>query len=90
MQAVAAEATGLLHLTNSGPLTWFDLAVEVATMAGLDASRIAPCTTAEFPTAATRPANSVLRSERLAPFGLTPIPHYRAGLERVVAQIMAG
>ncbi len=78
---------GVLHLANQGTLTWYQLALECAEIAGLDASAVAPCLTEDFPRLAPRPANSVLDSERLAALGVGGLPHYRPGLEKAIAQL---
>jgi dTDP-4-dehydrorhamnose reductase len=70
LTAIEAEVSGVLHLTNQGPTTWFELALASIEMAGLDPSVVTSCTTAEFPTAATRPAYSVLGSERASQLDL--------------------
>jgi dTDP-4-dehydrorhamnose reductase len=57
-------AGGLWHLANVGACTWFELAQRAASMAGLDASRIAPCSSRDIGWVAPRPAYSVLGSER--------------------------
>ena len=77
----------MLHLANDGVTTWFGLAREVLEIAGKDPERIQPCTTADYPTPAHRPANSVLDSERIGALGLAPMPPYRPSLERAVAEI---
>lgn len=46
-------------MTNRGPTTWYDFARAIFRLAGLDVA-VSPCTTAEFPRPAARPANSVL------------------------------
>ncbi len=84
LEAVERGVTGILHLTNQGTASWFGLAGEIAVIAGLDSTVFEPCTTADFPTPARRPANSVLKSERLDAFGLHEMPHYREGLEEAV------
>lgn len=83
-------ATGLLHLTNEGTTTWFDLARTAVALAGGDVDRIQPCTTADYPTLARRPAYSVLGSERRADLGLAPLPDWRESIRAVVGQIAAG
>ena len=87
LAAVEAGATGVLHLANAGVTSWFGLAREVLEIAGEDPERIQPCSTADYPTPAHRPANSVLDSERVGALGLEPMPQYRPGLERAVAEI---
>jgi len=89
MAALDAGATGILHLTNAGVATWYDLAREIAAAAGLDVDRVRPTTTAQFPSAATRPANSVLESVRFDELGLEPLPDYHESLQAAVAQLGA-
>ena len=88
LDAVERGASGLLHLANQGVTTWFDLAQEIAGIAGLDPSRVTPIATEDFPRPAARPANSVLDSERLDDLGLTQLPHYRESLEKAVGKLL--
>jgi len=85
MTAVEAEATGLLHLVNEEPTTWFGLAQAALESAGMDPSLAQPCTSEEYPRPAPRPRNSVLGSERLAELGLERLPHWRDALADVVS-----
>jgi dTDP-4-dehydrorhamnose reductase len=75
-----ARPLGVLHVTAAGQCSWFELARETLARAGLQAS-VQPCTTAEFPRPARRPAYSVLRSERGAP----ALPDWHAGLDAYLA-----
>ncbi len=50
---------GRYHFTNAGQTTWFGLAKEIVRLAGKTV-KVLPCTTAEFPRPAIRPAYSVL------------------------------
>ena len=84
LRAIEAGATGLLHLTNRGPTTWFELARAAVELAGLDAGKIKACTTADYPTPAARPAYSVLGSERLEELRIEPLPGWRDSLPAVV------
>lgn len=88
MAAVASDAVGILHLTNQGVVSWFELARRIARIAGLDEERVFPCRTADYPRPAARPANSVLASERLDDLGLEPMPHFDAGLEAAVGRLL--
>ena len=54
---------GVLHVTGGGQCSWFDLAVATFERTGLSVA-VAPCTTADFPRPAARPAFSVLGSSR--------------------------
>jgi dTDP-4-dehydrorhamnose reductase len=85
--ALDADATGVLHMTNAGVTSWYGLAREAVEIAGLDPARITPCTTAEYPMPAKRPANSVLDSERLPGLGLAPLPPYIDGLGGLVGEL---
>ncbi|MBK6405245.1 MAG: dTDP-4-dehydrorhamnose reductase [Holophagales bacterium] len=72
---VGAGARGVVHFANAGETTWFGLAKETLARGGFPHVKIVPCTTAEFPRPAARPANSVLdttRYERLT--GAAPRP----------------
>ena len=59
----ARRTSGILHVAGGGTCSWFEFAHEIVSRAGL-ACEVKPCTTAEMPRPATRPAYSVLRSER--------------------------
>jgi dTDP-4-dehydrorhamnose reductase len=87
LEAVRLNVSGILHLTNQGVVSWFELARIVFDAAGLDASRLTPCTTEEYPVPAARPRNSVLDSERLTALGLAPLPHFEPALQRAIASL---
>lgn len=87
LEALDSGETGLLHITNQGPTTWYELARAAVSEAGLDPGVISPCSTEDYPTEARRPAYSVLGSERLGKMGLTPPPHWRESLPEVVTEI---
>jgi dTDP-4-dehydrorhamnose reductase len=85
---------GILHWTDGGVATWNEFAVAIAEegkAAGIlpGAVKITPITTADCPTAAPRPANSVLDSqETIALLGLAP-DHWRIALRATLAQVRA-
>ncbi|MET0510999.1 MAG: dTDP-4-dehydrorhamnose reductase [Thermoleophilaceae bacterium] len=72
---VEGEDFGMHHMAASGSCSWFEFAQEIFARAGKDVE-VAPCTSAEFPRPAERPAWSVLGSER----GHS-LPHWRDGLQ---------
>ena len=62
--AVASQQLlGVVHVAAAGDCSWYEFARETITRAGLGAV-VSPCSTAEFPRPAPRPAYSVLRSGR--------------------------
>jgi dTDP-4-dehydrorhamnose reductase len=81
---VAASPWGAYHFSNSGETTWYEFATEIyrqATLRGLISSTcsIRPVTSAEYPTKAHRPANSVLSTARAeAVLGEPPRPWQEA------------
>jgi dTDP-4-dehydrorhamnose reductase len=81
--ALAAEPPeGILHAAAAGRCSWFEFATDIVDAAGMPTA-VTPCTTAEFPRPAARPANSVLRSER----GLETValPEWRRGLREYMS-----
>jgi dTDP-4-dehydrorhamnose reductase len=87
--ALTAGTTGLLHLTNREPTTWFQLARAAVTAAGMDVELVTPCTTADYPTRAPRPPYSVLGTEVAGLRGLAPLPAWRDSIGGVVAGSVA-
>lgn len=84
-ELAAAGVEGIVHGTNTGACTWFEFAREIARLTGHDPARVRPCATADWPTAARRPACSVLRDTRLAALGIAPRPTWRDALARYLA-----
>lgn len=80
LAAMDGEASGVLHLTNSGVATWSQLAREIATLAGYDPNQIKPISSASLDRPALRPANSILDSHRIEDLGLDAMPHYSESL----------
>ncbi len=73
---------GIVHVAGDGSCTWFEFAREIVAMSGVSCE-VKPCTTAEMPRPAPRPAYSVLRSGR---GGEVPVlPKWRDGLARWLA-----
>jgi dTDP-4-dehydrorhamnose reductase len=87
---VSGAHRGIFHGTNRGVCTWFDLAQEVARCCGEDPSRIRPCSSSDYPTAAVRPACSVLSSSNLERAGCPPRPEWRDAVRRYVARLESG
>ncbi len=74
------ELGGTFHATCEGEASWFEFASEIFRLAGRRQA-LQPCTTAEFPRPAPRPANSRLDNRRLRLHGLPPMPDWHEALE---------
>lgn len=70
----------VLHCTNSGQVSWCDFARAIFAELGLEEARVQPCTTADFPRPAPRPAYSVLSDGAWREAGLTPMRSWREAL----------
>ena len=78
------ELVGTFHLTCEGEASWADFAAEIFRLKGIE-QKIVPCTTAEFPRPAPRPANSRLDKMMLRLSGLPPMPHWKDALAEFIA-----
>ena len=81
--AIAARPVpGIYHLAGAGEASWFEVAQAIFT--GRPGPRLEAITTGDYPTAAARPANSVLDcSKAKAIFGVE-LPHWKDGLNRML------
>jgi dTDP-4-dehydrorhamnose reductase len=87
------ELAGLYHLVAGGQTTWFDYARHVIEWARAQGTsiKVAPdaisaVPTTEYPTPAKRPLNSRLDTRKLQQaFGLS-LPHWQAGVERMLTE----
>ena len=94
MQLSASQNNaGIYHLSAAGETTWFEYANYVIAQAnnGLTATKLVaktinPVLTSAFPTAAKRPHNSRLNTAKVRHvFGLT-LPHWQAGVKRMLIE----
>lgn len=84
VEAVKANASGLLHLTASGSCSWHQFTEAIVELAGVEVE-VRPTVTERQPGAARRPLNGVLARPRADALGLTPLPHWRDQLEGYMA-----
>lgn len=64
VKLLAGNDYGTYHVCGSGETTWYGFAKEIFTQLGLNVN-LQPCTTAEFPRPAKRPAYSVMDNKKL-------------------------
>jgi dTDP-4-dehydrorhamnose reductase len=82
LPALGARA-GLYHLSGHGQASWFEFAQAI--FAKAERPKLVPITTAEYPTAARRPAYAVLATAKFEQtFGIA-LPHWRDSLQRCLA-----
>ena len=77
---VDAGGRGIYHATAEGYGTWYELARYFLDRMGV-AHRIAPCTTADYPTPAVRPQNAILENRRLKEAGINVMVDWRQDLD---------
>jgi dTDP-4-dehydrorhamnose reductase len=84
---------GTYHFVNEGSSTWFDFAtfiVDTLRNAGHKVARLVPVTTADYPVAACRPANSELSTDKIkAEFGIDIRP-WRAAISKILSEFDLG
>jgi dTDP-4-dehydrorhamnose reductase len=88
LEAVNAGASGILHISNTGETSRFDLAQTIASAAGEDPDRVVAHSSADLDSPASRPAYSALDSVRRDEFGLSNLPGYRDATGRAVEQFL--
>jgi dTDP-4-dehydrorhamnose reductase len=83
--------SGIHHLTNQGPVSWYEFVRDILAAAGHDPDRVRPIATAELdpPRPAPRPANSVLDNAVWRSAGLPMLRDFHEPLVEVVAKLRA-
>ena len=87
------DRSGLYHMTDSGSTSWFGFAKAILERAskilGIRVPRLIPITSAEYPTAARRPINSILNCEKLKAAFEISMPNWESSLDEVLTDIVA-
>ena len=85
---VAAEQgwQGTVHTTCQGETTWYQFAKAIFEAKGI-AADLSPCTTADYPTPARRPAYSVMDGSRRKSLGTDVMPDWQEALAEVVVDL---
>jgi dTDP-4-dehydrorhamnose reductase len=78
------QASGIMHVTNSGNCTWFEFAQQIVTSAGLT-TEVRPTSSQKMARPAPRPAYSVLSPISLKNIGIST-PTWQGALERYLAE----
>jgi dTDP-4-dehydrorhamnose reductase len=80
-----SDLTGILHATSEGHSTWYGAARYFLDAMGVTYS-MRPCTTAEYPTPAHRPANSILENQVLKQAGIATFGSWQEDIDRFVGE----
>jgi dTDP-4-dehydrorhamnose reductase len=85
---------GTFHFAAAGSTTWYGFAEEIIGSAGAlgawaggSIPRLEQISTAEYPTAAQRPANSMLDCSKIKALGISP-PPWRGSLSAVIRELV--
>ena len=80
------DRTGLYNYSNEGVASWYDFAKEINDSLGYSC-RVVPCCSSDYPSAAERPAYSVLDKKKVKDtFGIE-IPHWRESLRLMTTEL---
>jgi len=80
------QYAGVYHFSNEGVASWYDFAISIRDLAGLE-TPILPIETYQYPTPATRPRFSVMNKKKVKDtFGFS-IPYWRDSLANCIQKI---
>jgi dTDP-4-dehydrorhamnose reductase len=84
IQLCRKDASGIVHVTNTGECSWFEFAREIVRAAGLS-TLIRPTTSEKFVRPAARPKYSVLSPASLHLYGIV-MPHWKDALREYLSE----
>jgi dTDP-4-dehydrorhamnose reductase len=84
VQLCRKQAAGIVHATNSGDCSWFELARETIRDAGLN-TVVRPTTSEKFVRPAKRPKYSVLSAKSRSKYGID-MPHWQEALRAYLSE----
>ncbi len=84
---VCTDKYGIYHVTNEGYCSWYEFAINIFDMAGMDV-KVNPIKTEDYPTRALRPRNSRLSKKSLELNGFKKLPNWKTALEEYLKMIM--
>jgi dTDP-4-dehydrorhamnose reductase len=87
-ELVRTDYFGIYHASNTGTCSWYDFAKAIFAESG-KSTAVEPCTTAEFPRPAPRPAFSMMDHAALRTNGFHNLPHWRDALQRFLKDYLA-
>lgn len=85
---MSKSSFGIYHATNSGEATWFDFAVEVYKICGIDAGKVIPVSSDSYSRPAKRPSYSVLGHESWKSNKLQEMRNWKIALSSAMPAII--
>ncbi len=85
-RSLGQQGAEIVHMANSGTATWYDVAKRVFEAAGRP-ELLEPCSSAEYPTPARRPAWSVLATEKYEEIVGEPLPAWEDAIDRFLVEL---
>ena len=83
---IVTDRYGTYHAHNTGECSWYELAMKVFEIKGLDV-HVEAITTDQFPMKATRPMNSRLDMSMLEKEGFRPLPNWKDAVGRYLEEL---
>jgi dTDP-4-dehydrorhamnose reductase len=78
IEAIANEIpAGTYHATNSGHASWYDFALQIFELAGVEPGRVIAVATSEYQAKAPRPQFSALKNSKWLELGVKPLSHWQ-------------
>jgi dTDP-4-dehydrorhamnose reductase len=85
IRQLIGKGYGIYHATNSGLCTWYEFAVKIAALIGID-KPIIPVSSEEFKRPARRPTQSGLNNTMLQLEGISVLRHWSEALKQYIEQ----
>ena len=80
--------TGVYHYSNEGVISWYDFTKAIHRIAGIKDCKVRPLHTSEYPTAANRPAYSVLDKTKIKQTYGIEIPYWEDSLKDCIERLI--
>ena len=80
--------TGVYHFSNEGVISWYDFTKAIHRIAGIKDCKVRPLHTSEYPTAANRPAYSVLDKTKIKQTYGIEIPYWEDSLKECIERLI--
>ena len=74
------QETQVYHYSNAGEISWYEFAKEIFELADIQCS-VSPITTAQYPTPAKRPKNTLMNKDKIAETFSVNIPDWKGSLD---------